>query len=144
MERNEALRELEIEIRQTNDRIRMLTPGGPEQPGTQPESARDYPRGNVVSSSDFVFDAGFAARDLPEEIASNTYRINGGVWVSRVIKNSPADRVGIKTGDVIIGTQDTTILKAADLYIIYLAQRKNLSLKILRDGQTIEVKLGSQ
>jgi S1-C subfamily serine protease len=139
------LRELEIEIRQTNDRIRLLTPGGPEQAGSEPESKNDYPHGDFVSRSDFAFDAGFAARDLPEQIASNTYRINGGVWVTRVIKNSPADRAGMMVGDVIVGAQDTAILKAADLYVIYLAQRKNLTLKIMRrDGQIMEVKLGSE
>jgi S1-C subfamily serine protease len=145
LERNEALRELEIEIRQTNDRIRMLTPGGPEQSGSEPETQGDFPRGNVVSQSDFVFDAGFAARDLPGQIATNTYRISGGAWVSRVIKNSPADRAGIMVGDVIVSAQDSIIVKAADLYVLYLAQRKNLTLKIMRrDGKLIEVKLGSE
>jgi S1-C subfamily serine protease len=145
LERNEALRELEIEIRQTNDRIRLLTPGGPEQSGSEPESKSDYPHGDFVSRSDFAFDAGFAARDLPEQIASNTYRINGGVWVTRVIKDSPADRAGIMVGDVIVGAHDSIIVKAADLYVIYLAQRKNLTLKIMRrDQQIIEVKLGSE
>jgi S1-C subfamily serine protease len=99
--REETRRELEIEMRQLMDNIRMIdmqtpptTGFGADNQGTQD------PR--IV-----FFDVGFAARDLDHESEpqlASFFAVAKGVLVVSVVKGSTSDLAGIKAGDVIVGT----------------------------------------
>lgn len=144
-EANEAVRELSFEIRQIHDSIRALGPdtrtlvGSPGQPGAASEP---YAGGNLTgeSQTDTKFAAGFTARDLTAQLAA-VLEARGGVWVSDVAKNSPADRSGLKAGDVIVGTQDRVLLRAAQLQVLLSSQRGPIALSVVRNKATIVVNL---
>ena len=144
-ETNEAIRELEIEIRHIYDSMRAL---GPEAGGATPKSAQDaslqtYPayRGaELTGEQDVSFRAGFAARELNPQLAA-TLQARGGVLISSVTKNSPAERAGLKAGDVIVGTQERVLLSAAQLQALLSSQRSPITLTVVRNKETIVLSL---
>jgi len=147
-ETSEAIRELEIEIRRIYDDLRAL---GPENTGplTQPGQLApraEYPAGNLTGETlteDVSFQAGFTARGLTPQLAA-ILQARGGVLVSNVAKNSPAERGGLKAGDVIIGTQDRVLLSVAQLQAFLSAQRGVVALKVVRTREPIVVSLNIQ
>ncbi|HXG94828.1 MAG TPA: PDZ domain-containing protein [Blastocatellia bacterium] len=128
--RDEALRELSIEIRQLLDKIRELSPGGPDKSATD-KSPSQYPDVALTENTDVNFPLGFTARDLTQGLAK-LYAVPGGVLVSGVLKNSAAERAGIKPGDIIVGTTAFEPLTAMQLLNALANQRGELSLKIVR------------
>ena len=71
-----------------------------------------------------------------------------GAIVSDVTENSPADKAGVKPGDVVIGVDARTVEDNGDLsrYIASKAPNTTVNLRVLREGgqeQTIAVKLGT-
>jgi S1-C subfamily serine protease len=70
--------------------------------------------------------------------------VSGGVLVSSVAEDSTAARAGIQTGDVIIGTDKLESMTATLLLTTLSKQQEDLSLKIMRNGQTILVTLKKQ
>ena len=132
-ERNEAMRELEIEIRQVQDRIRMLdiernTPAGPDIANV------DVPR--------ISFPIGVVARPINPQLANNL-GAKGGMLVDSVKKDSPADRAGIKAGDIIVGTQGRPPMTPSQLKEVFAVRHGVIPLNIVRDKQSLVIKVNN-
>lgn len=141
-ETNEAIRELEIEIRNIYDSLRAL---GPENNAGAARSVQDapsqaYPDAKFTGEQDVSFRAGFTARALNAQLAA-TLQARGGVLVSSVTKNSPAERAGLKAGDVIVGTLERVLLSAAQLQALLSSERSPIALKVVRNKEAIVVSL---
>jgi len=141
-ETNEAIRELEIEIRNIYDSLRAL---GPENNAGAARSVQDapsqaYPDAKFTGEQDVSFRAGFTARALNAQLAA-ILQARGGVLVSSVTKNSPAERAGLKAGDVIVGTQERVLLSAAQLQALLSSERSPIALKVVRNKEAIVVSL---
>lgn len=143
----EALRELEIEIRQIYDTLIALQHDSPSLlPTSLPRaSPEDLVVGLTVEAPtpDISFAAGFIARDLSSQLAASL-QARGGVLVTGVAKDSPADRAGLTAGDVIVGAQDRVLLSATQLQVLLAAQRSAVALKVVRKKQEIPVTLNLQ
>jgi S1-C subfamily serine protease len=122
-ERNEALRELEIEIRQLQDMLRELNQQGAGQGGLKAD--------NNENTSDNSFKTGFVLRELTPQLAGY-FGAKSGMLVVTVEKDSPAERGGLRTGDVIVGINDKETSTMAQLREALSAQKGNVSLKIVR------------
>lgn len=74
--------------------------------------------------------------------------IDSGIYVVEVIKNSPADKAGIKNGDIIQKIDDITLNKMSELrkYIYTKAPGDEVNLIIQRSGKetTVKIKLGKK
>jgi S1-C subfamily serine protease len=141
-ETNEAIRELEIEIRNIYDSLRAL---GPENSGAAPKSVQEassqtYPDAKFTGEQDVSFRAGFTARALNPQLAA-ILQARGGVLISSVTTNSAAERAGLKAGDVIVGTQERVLLSAAQLQALLSSQRSPIALKVVRNKEAIVVSL---
>lgn len=138
-EASEAVRELTLEIRQLLDSLRALEPANvgqvtrSVQPGSQPI-------GDPTLTADISFPAGFTARDLTAQL-SEMLDARGGVLVSSVIKDSAADRGGLKAGDVIVGIQDKVMVRAAQLHALIATQHGTVTLKVVRARKPVVVSL---
>jgi S1-C subfamily serine protease len=141
-ETNEAIRELEIEIRHIYDSLRALGPenGGAPTNAVQDASRQAYPGAEFTGEQDVSFREGFTARQLNSQLAA-TLQAKGGVLISSVTKNSPAERAGLKAGDVIVGTQERVLLSAAQLQALLSSQRSPIALKVVRNKEAIVVSL---
>jgi S1-C subfamily serine protease len=142
-EAQEAVRELEIEIRQIYDSLRAM---GPENTGPPPRSRTsgpDYQGPAFTSGSDVRFQAGFTARELTPQLAAS-FQARGGVLISNVEKDSPAERAGLKAGDVIIGTKERVLLRVAQLQAFLSAQHGDVALKVVRTKEPVVVMLNIQ
>jgi putative serine protease PepD len=73
---------------------------------------------------------------------------NGGAEVSSVVSGSPADKAGVKAGDVITKLGDKTVTSADDLTAAVNAHRpgESVPLTVTRNGsaQTLNVTLGNR
>lgn len=141
-ETNEAIRELEIEIRHIYDSLRAL---GPDNSGAPPKavqgaSRQTYPGAEFTGEQDVTFREGFTARQLNSQLAA-TLQARGGVLISSVTKNSLAERAGLRAGDVIVGTQERVLLSAAQLQALLSSQRGPIALKVVRNKEAIVVSL---
>lgn len=138
-ETNEAIRELEIEIRYILDRLRALGSDNAVLPRFAQES-QPYPDANFSGERDVTFRAGFTARDLNAQLAA-TLHASGGVLVSSVAKNSSAERSGLRAGDVVVGTQERMLSNASQLQALLSSGGSPIALKVVRDQQSILVNL---
>jgi S1-C subfamily serine protease len=140
-EANEAIRELEIEIRYILDRLRALGPDASGVPRLLHEaSGQPLPDVNFTGEHDVTFRAGFTARDLNPQLAA-TLNAKGGVLISGVVKDSPAERSGLKAGDVIVGVQERQLSNAAQLQTLLSNERSTVALQVVRAQQSIVVSL---
>ena len=142
-ERSEALRELDLELRQVFESVRAL---GPVHPNPYPSSAGPYPLADFNAGTpvpDERFEAGFSARELTPQLAA-AFQTKSGVLVSEVAKNSAADRAGLKTGDVIVGAQDQTLTTPAQLQSFLAAHRGVVILKVIRRETNTFISLNLQ
>jgi S1-C subfamily serine protease len=121
-ERNEALRELEIEIRQLQDRLRELEQRGA---GQEPIKADNK------TEPDNSFKAGFVLREITPQLAGY-FGAKAGMLIVTVVKDSPAERGGLKTGDVIVGLNDKETSTMAQLREALSTQKGDLRLKVVR------------
>lgn len=143
-ETNEAIRELDIEIRQILDGLRaqgseaVSPPSRPETRTTPGEIV-----GGNLTATDISFTSGFSAREINPQFAA-ILRARGGVLVSNVTKDSLADRSGLQAGDVIVGTQDSVLLNAAQLQALLSARRGAIPLNVVRNKQPIVLSLNLQ
>lgn len=81
---------------------------------------------------------GISVQDVTEDIAkSMNMRERSGALISDVFKGDPADRAGIKPGDVVTEVNGKRIKDTHELLMKIAALRvgEKISLKILRDGQ---------
>lgn len=146
-ERDEALRELEFEMRQLMDIERGLLAAGAELENARRTQSADYTRGNVTSDepgADVSFKVGFTGRELTPQLAAARFQTRGGILVSGVVKESAADRAGIRVGDVIVSSHDRMIMSVAQLQALLSTKPAEISLKIMRDGQPTVVTLNNQ
>ena len=144
-ETNEALRELEIEIRRIYDDLRALGPQntGPPTRDGQLATRREYPSPNLTGEPpirEISFEVGFTARELTPQLAAILHA-SAGVLVSKVAKGSPAERAGLKAGDVIIGAQERAPLNVSQLQAFLATQRGAVVLKVVRTREPIVVSL---
>ena len=147
-ETREALRELEIEIRRIHDDLRALGPANTGPPPRDAVARREYPSGNLTGEGEpqireISFPAGFTARELTPQLAA-ILSASAGVLVSKVAKGSPAERAGLRAGDVIVGTQQRPVGNVSQLQTLLSAQRGTVTLKIVRTREPIVVSLNIQ
>ena len=64
--------------------------------------------------------------------------------MSSVAKDSAAQRGGLKAGDVIVGIQESVLVKAAQLQALLSTRHGPVSLKVVRDKQPVVVSLKLQ
>jgi len=138
-EAREAINELTIEIRHLQDLLRTLPPEN-TSPSTTLATGSRYSDANLTGASDVSFSAGFTARELTRQLADN-FHTHGGVLVTRVAAGSPAEKAGLKAGDVIVGTQERVLLHIAQLQAILSSQRGTITLRVIRTKEPIAVSL---
>ncbi len=139
----EAIQELEIEIRRIYDDLRAL---GPEHTGPPPkerlaDSRPEFPSGNLTGEApirEISFPTGFTARELTPQLAA-ILKASAGVLVSQVTAGSPAERAGLKAGDVIIGTPDRALLSVSQLQALLAAQHGTVALRVVRTREPMVV-----
>ncbi len=90
---------------------------------------------------------GVYIQDLTKDIAETMgLKVDKGALVSEVVKGSPADKAGLKRGDVIIKVNDTKINNSGDLQDAIRSKKAGtkVTLTVIRDNNemTIDVTLG--
>ncbi|HEX5735072.1 MAG TPA: PDZ domain-containing protein [Blastocatellia bacterium] len=125
-ERNEAMRELEIEIRQVQEAIRGI----------------DSPTVASVDVPRITFPIGVIARPITPQLATNL-GAKGGMLVASVKEGSPADRAGIKAGDIIVGTQGHLPMTPSQLKEVFATRHGLIPLNIVRDKQALVIKVNN-
>jgi len=141
-ETREAINELIIEIKQINERLRAM---GPETTGP-PQLARgqaEYDGPAFNAGADVSFQSGFSARELTPQLAA-ILQARGGVLVSKVVKDSLAERAGLKAGDVILGTPEKVLLSVEQLQVLLSSQHGPITLRVVRTREPIVVSLSAQ
>ena len=65
-----------------------------------------------------------------------------GVLVARVLEDSPAERAGIKAGDIIVRMNGKTLERVDDLYraVAFFDPREEITVNIVRRGEPVELK----
>jgi serine protease Do len=83
---------------------------------------------------------GISIQNISEDIAkSMNYKNKGGVLVSDVFKDDPADKAGIKVGDVITEINGRSIKDSQDLLLTIASLRvgDKATIKVWRDGKNL-------
>ena len=138
-ELKEKVAELEIEIRQILDRLSAL---GVSDLNVAP-APRNAPNGvdaALTQNPDISFPLGFTGRDLSAQLAA-VFKVENGVLVSSVAKDSPAARAGIEPADVIVGSDKQEQINAVLLLRMLSNQREDIVLKVMRKGQIVAITL---
>jgi serine protease Do len=81
---------------------------------------------------------GISVQDITEDIAKNlNHKDKSGALVSDVFKGDPADKAGIKAGDIVTEINGKSIKDTHDLLLIIAAMHvgEQVSIKALRDGK---------
>ena len=100
-----------------------------------------------VRRADLGRDVGLQVQDIgPDLAAAFKLRQGRGVVVSRVFQNSPAERAGFQSGDVILSVNERPVHSEAELRNqLGLAQvGQDASFQILREGQARSLQLSLQ
>ena len=81
-----------------------------------------------------------APAPLPPAIAKRLDR-DRGIAVLSVIEGGPADRAGVRTGDVLVGVEGQALADATDLQRLMVGERigRPLRVTVLRDGSLSEL-----
>jgi len=92
---------------------------------------------------------GVSVQDLTEEIAKNMkLKDRSGALIADVFKGDPADKAGLKAGDVVIEINGKKIKDTHELLMVIAGFRvgESVSIKILRDGQdkTITIQIAER
>lgn len=72
---------------------------------------------------------GIQGADISSEMASS-YNMPEGVYVTKVVSKSPADKAGIKKGDVITAVDGTNITSMSSLYSYISGKKKGDKVKV--------------
>ncbi|MFA7300469.1 MAG: Do family serine endopeptidase, partial [Sideroxydans sp.] len=92
---------------------------------------------------------GVAVQDMTPELAES-FKLNDarGVLISEIVRGSPADKAGIKPGDILIGIDDNMTIDSTSMLEIIsaLTPGKAVSLKLLRNQNevVVQVKVGKR
>ena len=140
----EALREIDLEIRQIYDALRAL---GPEALGhvetAKAGSQPGFPDGGFTTepaAKSPAYKFGILGHGLTPQLASY-FQARGGMLVTSVLKDSVAARSGLRPGDVIEGTEQQSPLSISQLEQLLSTQRGAVSLKVIREKKPIIIKL---
>jgi serine protease Do len=91
---------------------------------------------------------GIYSQTLTAELREGLNYSGSGALVSRVVEGGPAEKAGVKSGDVIVGINTTTVASASDLSDAIRAAKvgQTISVRIVRDGQrrTLSAKLAER
>lgn len=68
-------------------------------------------------------------------------RLTGGILVWKVMKDAPAHMAGLKQGDIIIKINDASVSEVYDVYRFVKGNLQTLTMKVIRDGDEIQVKI---
>jgi S1-C subfamily serine protease len=143
-ERDEALRELRIEIRKLNDDLRAFGQDNAGQRDLRADfGTTEKPGASATAPAEVSFPTGFSARDLEAQLA-NYFGVAGGVLVTKVSPGSAAEAAGIKAGDVIVEAQDNKSVSCAQLQSLLAASRDGLTLKLVRQKEPLTITLTSK
>lgn len=107
---------------------------------------------NYLDDPYATYFSGEASEDFNQELAGNYEGIgvevmlnNGVVSVSRVFANSPASKVGVKVGDVVIKVNDTDITGKSLTEVVSMISGKNSGnkskLTVTRNGEELSFEL---
>jgi len=87
---------------------------------------------------------GILVQDVSKKLKQK-YKINNGVIIIKVFKNSPAYKAGLKVGDIITHVNDQSIKSSKELknFIAILKPGEEISVSILRNGEhkTLKIKI---
>lgn len=96
---------------------------------------------------------GVAVSSVPESLAAQLGEAEGGAVISNIVKDSPADRAGLRVHDIIIsvngtairGDEENTVLQTANLIGVH-KPGETIDIVVIREGQeqTIRAVLGSR
>jgi serine protease Do len=88
---------------------------------------------------------GVYIEDISPELAKK-FGVKEGVLITRVMKNSPAEKGGLKNGDIIVEFNGQPVKNVADLQLKVINTRpgKTVKIKVIRDGRKkiLTVKIG--
>jgi serine protease DegQ len=87
---------------------------------------------------------GVEAQNMTPELAESFgLTSSGGALIAGVLRDSPADRAGLRAGDVLIAINDKPIINSASMLnlIAVLEPNKNATLKIVRAQQKMDIKI---
>ena len=85
---------------------------------------------------------GIIIQPLTPDLAEH-FKVEHGVVVAKVIKGGPADKAGVKPGDVIIAVNGHPVEEPNDVqkYVMRTEPGKYVNLTIVRDGKKINIKV---
>jgi serine protease Do len=110
-------------------------------------SDSDKERGEEEEHAEKVAFAGIVTQDLSEGLAEY-FKVKEGALISEVVKDSPADKAGLKAGDVIVKIGDEDIEDEGDVRSAIQDHKPGdqVAFVVMRDGSetTINVTLGEQ
>ncbi len=93
---------------------------------------------NAATLGIFAYDKGVIPY-INQELNKNI-KLNNGIYVAEVIRNSPAEKAGIQKGDVLIGIDGLTIDKMSELRI-YIYEKEigdEVTIKYIRNNREYE------
>ena len=93
---------------------------------------------NAATLGIFAYDKGVIPY-INQELNKNI-KLNNGIYVAEVIRNSPAEKAGIQKGDVLIGIDGITIDKMSELRI-YIYEKEigdEVRIKYIRNNREYE------
>jgi serine protease Do len=123
------LRELEPRLRELEPRLREFRFGGPFD--------FDFDLPHITSPRGRL---GVQVNELTPELAEYFGAKDGGVLVARVTKDSPADKAGVKAGDVITSINEDRVRDTDDLVDELRDKEGEVTLGIVRDKKEERVK----
>jgi serine protease Do len=83
---------------------------------------------------------GIEAESIEGQLAQYFGAADGGVLVHSVLKNSPAEKAGLKAGDVILRIDEIKVVSAADISArLRAAQGKSVQLAVMREHKEMNV-----
>jgi serine protease DegQ len=68
------------------------------------------------------------------------YSINGKILIEGVIRDSPADRAGVKEGDIVLAVNDHEVQDLRSVKNSIQNSPNKLRLRLQRNGQNIEIR----
>ena len=73
---------------------------------------------------------------------TNGYKQNTGIYITKVIENTAAEKAGIKEGDILLTIDNQTLNRMCELrqYIYTKKPKDEITLKLLRENREIEIK----
>jgi serine protease Do len=133
--------------------VSALAQGTPPTPTTPPSPLVAPAQPSEPMAFSFYFDGSNYLGILPVEINTSNMSQYGlsaarGVGISRVTEGSPADKAGLKKGDVIVQFDNEPVTSTRKLFRLIgeAAPEQNVRLTISRNGaeQQVSVKLGQR